>query len=313
MRDTSANRTLKEGLLDASQSEIFFQLEENFRMNPNLCNFVELIYQKKFQPSPIRRDIARMGFVMSEYLESAKSEVHLFLKGVSEVMQFGKSETMNKPPSLENVKGPIPTSLFLVNLVPRLDQWAPLELHLKLEAKMVANLVSDLSIAFEEEKIFVVTPHRVQRSLITSELSCLGVEVKTAQNGDSKRIWADTTERMQGELSSIRVKLSIGSEADIVVCVFSHTHKPSLRRDLDFLYNRPRLNVAISRAKTLSIVISSEGVLNPPVEALVEKGNLEGFTYLKAFQERAWNFHQIVEGNMVDKQIIKYYLDEGYN
>ena len=89
--------------------------------------------------------------------------------------------------------------------------------------------------------------------------------------------------------------INIGSEADIVVCVFSHTHLPSLRRDLDFLYNRPRLNVAISRAKTISIVISSQGVLNPPVEALVSKENLEGFSYLKAFEERAWAFQILVE------------------
>ena len=67
---------------------------------------------------------------------------------------------------------------------------------------------------------------------------------------------------------------------------------PSLRRDLDFLYNRPRLNVAISRAKTISIVISSEGVLNPPVEALVNKENLDGFTYLKAYEDRAWSYGQ---------------------
>jgi hypothetical protein len=64
---------------------------------------------------------------------------------------------------------------------------------------------------------------------------------------------------------------------------------PSLRRDLDFLYNRPRLNVAVSRAKAISIVISSEGVLNPPAGALVDKGNLEGFTYIKAYEDRAWS------------------------
>lgn len=70
---------------------------------------------------------------------------------------------------------------------------------------------------------------------------------------------------------------------------------PSLRRDLDFLYNRPRLNVAISRAKTISIVISSEGVLNPPVEALVDRGNLDGFTYLKAYEDRAWRYNYVLE------------------
>jgi len=82
----------------------------------------------------------------------------------------------------------------------------------------------------------------------------------------------------------------LGSEADIVICLLSHTHGPSLRRDLDFLYNRPRLNVAISRAKTVSIVISSTGVLNPPIEALVDTDNLEGYAYLKAFEDRAWSF-----------------------
>lgn len=87
----------------------------------------------------------------------------------------------------------------------------------------------------------------------------------------------------------------LGSEADIVICLFSHTHIPSLRRDLDFLYNRSRLNVAISRAKTISIVISSDGVLNPPVEALVDKSNLEGYTYLKAFEARAWSFDQSLD------------------
>jgi superfamily I DNA and/or RNA helicase len=75
-----------------------------------------------------------------------------------------------------------------------------------------------------------------------------------------------------------------------VICLLSHTHGPSLRRDLDFLYNRPRLNVAISRAKTVSIVISSTGVLNPPIEALVDTDNLEGYAYLKAFEDRAWSF-----------------------
>jgi len=35
--------------------------------------------------------------------------------------------------------------------------------------------------------------------------------------------------------------------------------------------------------------------LNPPVEALVEQGNLEGFAYLKAYEERAWSRTQLVE------------------
>ena len=102
----------------------------------------------------------------------------------------------------------------------------------------------------------------------------------------------------------------LGSEADIVVCLFSHTHMPTLRRDLDFLYNRPRLNVAISRAKTISIVISSEGVLNPPVEALVDRGNLDGFTYLKAYEDRSWSYNYSLELRRSPTSSQKYFLPE---
>src|ERR1700724_3279861 len=108
----------------------------------------------------------------------------------------------------------------------------------------------------------------------------------------------------------------LGSEADIVICHLSHTHTPSLRRDLDFLYNRPRLNVAISRAKTISIVISSKGVLNPPVESLVSKENLDGFAYLKAYEDRAWSFEQTVGGMSISLEPSpsdKYFFNECAN
>ena len=182
-----------------------------------------------------------------------------------------------------------------MKLIPKLDHFSPSELHVRLESKVVARLVRELANAFTEETIFVVTPHRVQKNLVTMELSSFGLPLRSrdVDSTDTPRIWVDTTERMQG--TSSQFSSDSGSEADIVVCTFSHTHMPSLRRDLDFLFNRPRLNVAISRAKTISIVVSSEGVLNPPVEALVEQGNLEGFAYLKAYEDRAWSYDHIVE------------------
>jgi hypothetical protein len=87
------------------------------------------------------------------------------------------------------------------------------------------------------------------------------------------------------------------------VCVFSHTHLPSLRRDLDFLYNRPRLNVAISRAKTISIVVSSESVLDPPIDALESQQNLDGYSYLKAYENRAWSYAQPIYATMLEETI----------
>lgn len=87
-----------------------------------------------------------------------------------------------------------------------------------------------------------------------------------------------------------------------MVCVFSHTHLPSLRRDLDFLYNRPRLNVAVSRARLISIVVSSSGVLDPPVDALVTQENLDGFSYLKAYEHRAWKYEQIADAAILQEE-----------
>jgi len=87
-----------------------------------------------------------------------------------------------------------------------------------------------------------------------------------------------------------------------VVCVFSHTHLPSLRRDLNFLYSRPRLNVAVSRARLISIVVSSSGVLDPPVDALVTQENLDGFSYLKAYEHRAWKYEQIVDAAILREE-----------
>jgi len=80
-----------------------------------------------------------------------------------------------------------------------------------------------------------------------------------------------------------------GSEASFVICLFSHTHRGSLPMALPFLLARRRLNVAISRAKTLCIVIASEGVLQPDVSVFADRESAKGYAFLRAFEERAWS------------------------
>src|SRR5204863_2237284 len=100
-------------------SEIFFQLEENFRMNAQLCNFVELIYQKRFQPMRTRRQIANLGLCISEHLPNPSySPVHGFLEGMAQVMQFGNSPSMRPPISGAYSKTGLATTLFLMKLIP---------------------------------------------------------------------------------------------------------------------------------------------------------------------------------------------------
>lgn len=182
--------------ISSSQSDMFFQLEENFRMNSQLCNFVELIYQKRFQPMPVRRELLHMARDITDHLRGTSVPmVGRPLKGMAEVMQFGKSEMMSIPPA-----GPKSSGLFLMNLSTSLERFSPLETHLQMEAKVVGRLVLALSSIFKEESIFVVTPHRVQRSLVSKELGSFGLHLHGSKptKTESARIWVDTTERLQG-------------------------------------------------------------------------------------------------------------------
>ena len=180
----------------SSPSEIFFQLEENFRMNPQLCNFVELIYQKRFQPMQSRREIANLGLCITEHLSTCSyTPICGFLEGMAQVMRTGKSPSMRPPLSDVHSKVGTATTLFLMKLIPKLDHFSPSELHVRLESKIVAQLVQKLAGAFTEETIFVVTPHRVQRSLVTKELTSFGLSLRSrdAESNEMARIWVDTT------------------------------------------------------------------------------------------------------------------------
>jgi superfamily I DNA and/or RNA helicase len=70
-----------------------------------------------------------------------------------------------------------------------------------------------------------------------------------------------------------------------VICLFSH----SSSTEVGFLLDRRRLNVAISRAKTLCILVSSDEVLRPSVRVLANEENARGYAFLRAFEERAWS------------------------
>jgi hypothetical protein len=184
---------------------MFFQLEENFRMNPQLCNFVEIIYQKRFEPMRSRREIALLGEdIHTQLSRSPACSVSGFLQGMSEVMKNGQSEIMSAPISAVHSRGGNATTLFMMKLVPNLGHFSPAELHVRLEAKVVGELVRELAGAFPDETIFVVTPHRVQRSLVSKELSLHGMALRNRDDNGSEeraRVWVDTTERMQGRVS----------------------------------------------------------------------------------------------------------------
>jgi uncharacterized protein len=84
------------------------------------------------------------------------------------------------------------------------------------------------------DDILVVAPYNMQVNLIASRLP------------DGARV--GTVDRFQGQ------------EADVVVVSMTTSGAADMPRDASFLLSRNRLNVAVSRARCLGIIVASEGL-----------------------------------------------------
>ncbi|KAF8911535.1 hypothetical protein CPB84DRAFT_1722843 [Gymnopilus junonius] len=293
----------------SSQGSIV-QLTENFRLNPDLGEFVSTIYSRQFKPQKVQ---ARQLAEALQSLDKDKRQlvglpidllksVRTFLVALSRVMLKEKQELLI-PPEVHlasNVQAGTsevalthqPVSLALV----RLRSWSgrnqniPYELHVHVEAAVAAALVVSLRTCCPNDDIFVATPHRIQREAVKAALAKVMTDeaieeafgrMHLGDNTTNPRVTVDTIERLQG------------SEAAFVICLFSVPK--SFTADLSFLLERRRLNVAISRAKTLCILVSSDEVLCPPVKVLANEGTAKGYAFLKAYQQRAWSYYLPVQ------------------
>ena len=80
----------------------------------------------------------------------------------------------------------------------------------------------------------------------------------------------------------------LGSEAAFVVCLFSYPSMSDRAGGIHFLLQRRRLNVAISRARTLCIMVTSNALLKPNATVFANPESTKGYVFLKAFENRAW-------------------------
>lgn len=141
---------------------------------------------------------------------------------------------------------------------------------LQREAHAVADLIVALSSSQNDvnpdvlaKQIFACTPHNNQKSSLTQELSACGHPTWSAV--------ADTPEHMQGQ------------ERDVVVICLGFLSTELVAREIDFLFSKQRLNVAISRAKKSCIVVYADAMvaLNPAVIGSIEAS--EAYAHLFAF------------------------------
>ncbi|ESK97371.1 aaa atpase [Moniliophthora roreri MCA 2997] len=274
------------------------QLTENFRLNPDLGEFISTIYSRafvaqNFQPRQLANSLRFISNGTGENFGLANGvveRVRTFLLALSNVMLKQHQSFLSQPPVAYNPKDityideafrPISLTLLRLGTRTRLDEEVSYEMHVKAEAMLAAALVCSLQRCSPDENIFVATPHRVQRNAVramlqkTREAQSTDKVFGKLQLGRKGKVTVDTVERLQG------------SEAAFVICLFSlSSSEPA---DLKFLLERRRLNVAISRAKMLCILISSSEVLRPSVDILADEGSAKGYAFLKAYEDRAWS------------------------
>jgi hypothetical protein len=150
---------------------------------------------------------------------------------------------------------------------------------LDLESHLVYSLVNELVLRVSPSSIFLITPHRMQRSALQRKFS--------KNSFPNVSITCDTVERMQGK------------EAQCVILCMLYRQNEILTNELDFIYNRQRINVSITRAQQLCILLTSQLLFNqPPLELFVHENTRNAFNLLNNFVNRSTKRYLDSHGNI---------------
>jgi superfamily I DNA and/or RNA helicase len=109
--------------------------------------------------------------------------------------------------------------------------------------------------------ILIVSPYNMQVNLLKSVLP-VGARV-------------GTVDKFQGQ------------EAAVVLVSMTTSTAEDVSRGLEFLYSRNRLNVAISRARCLAVVVASPALLEAPCNSIEQMKLVNTLCFVKAYAEGA--------------------------
>lgn len=133
------------------------------------------------------------------------------------------------------------------------------------EAELVASIVEEYR-RQSDGTPFIVTPHHYQRLAVCRALN--------VHPDDAP--WVNTVEKMQGQ------------ETDLVIGCYGFTNQNTIVNELDFVYDRNRLNVTATRAKERFVLIVTKEVMDDSLtEVMLTEETSEGWLLFQDIKKYA--------------------------
>lgn len=117
--------------------------------------------------------------------------------------------------------------------------------------------------AMTVEDILVVSPYNMQVNLLQGLLPA--------------RARVGTVDKFQGQ------------EAPVVIVSMTTSSAEDIPRGMEFLYSRNRINVAVSRAKCLAIIVASPQLLEAPCSKIEQMGLVNTLCFAKVYAAQKTN------------------------
>ena len=139
------------------------------------------------------------------------------------------------------------------------------------EATLVAEILGAYKRArglADGDVAFVVTPHHVQRLAVQRSIQ----EAKITEDEDF-HVTVDTVEKMQGQ------------QADLVLVCYGFLEQAEIENEMEFLYSRNRLVVALSRAKKKVVMLVGDEMLVPSLAVFETAERQQGFALLQELEQ----------------------------
>jgi DNA replication ATP-dependent helicase Dna2 len=233
-------------------------LYENFRSNNHISGFpAKMIYTEEY-----RSNNPKIGEATLNYDP---------MKVQSELASSGKAIGV-----MEEIYGAIfndESPLVLCELKDSKHQEYYASRRSDVESALIFKLVEHLSQTVKPEKIFIVCPHKVQ-------ISSLRYFFKKHHFQPIPMI--GTVDKMQG------------NEADVVIVSYAISDLDLIKDEASFIFNRNRLNVAITRAQQKAILFLSEKLFDVHFLTSLEEEqqeNIEFLTGLKGYLQKKENLN----------------------